>query len=153
MTGYRVGFVVGDAEIVEAFKKVKTNIDSGTPNFLQAAAIAALGDEEHVAESIGEYREKRDVLISALESVGLEKAQTEATFYIWQKVPDDMSSEDFAKKLLAPEIAVVATPGSWISDRTAEGLNPGEGFVRFALVPTVEQVREAAERIRNNLKI
>jgi LL-diaminopimelate aminotransferase len=120
---------------------------------LQAAAIAALADEKHVAESITEYREKRDVLIAALESVGLPKAQTEATFYVWQKVPDGMSSEDFAKKLLAPEIAVVATPGSWISDRTAEGLNPGEGFVRFALVPTVEQVREAAERIRNNLKI
>jgi LL-diaminopimelate aminotransferase len=153
MTGYRVGFVVGDPEIVNAFKKVKTNIDSGTPNFLQAAAIAALADEKHVAKSIAEYREKRDVLISALESVGLEKAQTEATFYVWQKVPDGMSSEDLAKKLLAPEIAIVATPGSWISDKTEEGLNPGEGFVRFALVPTVEQVREAAERIRNNLKI
>ena len=153
MTGYRVGFVVGDAEIIDAFKKVKTNVDSGTPNFLQAAAIAAFEDEKHVAESIAEYREKRDVLISALESVGLKKTQTEATFYVWQKVPNGMSSEDFAKKLLAPEIAVVATPGSWISDETADGLNPGEGFVRFALVPTVEQVREAAERIRNNLKI
>ncbi|MCF7836112.1 aminotransferase class I/II-fold pyridoxal phosphate-dependent enzyme [Candidatus Gracilibacteria bacterium] len=153
MTGYRVGFVVGDSEIVDAFKKVKTNIDSGTPNFLQAAAIAAFADEKHVTDSIEEYREKRDILISALEAVGLEKAQSEATFYVWQKVPDGMSSEDFAKKLLAPEIAVVATPGSWISDETAEGLNPGEGFVRFALVPTVEQVREAADRIRNNLKI
>jgi len=152
MTGYRVGFVVGDSRIVEAFKKVKTNIDSGTPNFLQDAAITALEDESHVTESITEYREKRDILIDALESIGLEKAQSDATFYIWQKVPTGMSSEEFAKKLLAPEIAIVATPGSWISDKTADDKNPGEGFVRFALVPTVAQVREAAERIRSNLK-
>lgn len=153
MTGYRVGFVVGDPEIVSAFKKVKTNIDSGTPNFLQAAAIAALTDEQHVEQSIAEYREKRDILSAALASVGLEKAKTEATFYIWQKVPSGMTSEEFAKRLLAPEIAVVATPGAWISDKTENGENPGDGFVRFALVPTVAQVREAAERIRNNLKI
>lgn len=163
MTGYRVGFVVGDPKIVDAFKKVKTNIDSGTPNFLQAAAITALSDENHVTESIAEYREKRDILIEALASIGLEKAKTDATFYIWQKVPSGMTSEDFAKKLLAPEIAVVATPGAWISDIVKsplfgkEGvggdLNPGEGFVRFALVPTVEKVREAADRIKQNLKI
>jgi len=148
MTGYRVGFVVGDPDIVAAFKKVKTNIDSGTPNFLQDAAIAALSDENHVEESIEEYREKRDLLVEAFTSLGLPEAKTEATFYVWQKVPEGMTSEEFAKKLLAPEIAVVATPGSWISDQTADGLNPGEGFVRFALVPTVEQVKEAAERIK-----
>ncbi len=152
MTGYRVGFVVGDEKIVSAFKKVKTNIDSGTPNFLQEAAITALTDEQHVENSIAEYREKRDVLITALADTGLPRAKTDATFYIWQKTPDGISSEDFAKKLLAPEIAIVATPGSWISDETSDGLNPGEGFVRFALVPTVEKVREAAERIRQNLK-
>ncbi|MCF7846433.1 MAG: aminotransferase class I/II-fold pyridoxal phosphate-dependent enzyme [Candidatus Peribacteraceae bacterium] len=167
MTGYRVGFVVGDPKIVDAFKKVKTNIDSGTPNFLQAAAIAALSDEKHVLESIEEYREKRDILTSAFEAIGLPKCVPEATFYVWQKVPGGMTSEEFAKKLLAPEIAVVATPGAWISDTIKidsksplfrkEGvggdLNPGEGYVRFALVPTVEKVREAAERIKSNLKI
>lgn len=153
MTGYRVGFVAGDPEIIGAFKKVKTNIDSGTPNFLQDAAVAALADEEHVSQSSEEYQEKRDILIDAFTSLGLPEAKTEATFYIWQKVPEGMTSEEFAKKLLAPEIAVVATPGSWISDETADGLNPGEGFVRFALVPTVEQVKEAAEKIKQNLKI
>ena len=153
MTGYRVGFVAGDPEIISAFKKVKTNIDSGTPNFLQDAAIAALADEKHVAKSREEYREKRDILIEAFTSLGLPEAKTEATFYVWQKVPEGLSSEEFAKKLLAPEIAVVATPGSWISDKTADGLNPGEGFVRFALVPTIGQVKEAAEKIKANLKI
>lgn len=153
MTGYRVGFVVGDPKIVDAFKKIKTNIDSGTPNFLQDAAIEALKDEKHVEESIAEYREKRDILCEAFESVGLEVRKPPATFYIWQQAPEGMSSEEFAKKLLAPKIAVVGTPGSWISDATNEGLNPGEGFVRFALVPTVDQVKEAAERIKQNLKV
>ncbi|MBU1089375.1 aminotransferase class I/II-fold pyridoxal phosphate-dependent enzyme [Patescibacteria group bacterium] len=152
MTGYRVGFVAGDAEILDGLKKVKTNIDSGTPNFLQDAAIAAFTDEQHVEKSIAEYREKRDILTAAFESIGLEKCEPAATFYIWQRVPDGMTSEDFARKLLAPKIAVVATPGSWISDVTEDGANPGEGFVRFALVPTVAEVREAAERIRRNLK-
>lgn len=153
MTGYRVGFVVGDPEIIDAFKKIKTNVDSGTPNFLQDAAIEALRDEKHVEQSIAEYREKRDILCEAFENVGLEVRKPPSTFYLWQKVPKGTTSEEFAKKLLAPEIAVVGTPGSWISDKTSDGLNPGEGFVRFALVPTVDQVREAAERIRKNLKI
>ena len=152
MTGYRIGFVVGDAEIIDAFKKVKTNIDSGTPNFLQDAAIAALTDEQHVKKSIEEYREKRDILTAALESIGLEKCEPAAAFYIWQRVPNGMSSEDFAKKLLTPKIAIVATPGSWISNVTENGENPGESFVRFALVPTITEVKEAAERIRQNLK-
>jgi LL-diaminopimelate aminotransferase len=152
-TGYRVGWVVGDLEIIDAFKKVKTNIDSGTPNFMQEATIAALGDEKHVEDSIAEYREKRDLIVEAFTSLGLPAAKTEATFYIWQRVPDGMSSEEFAKKLLAPEIAIVATPGSWISDETADGLNPGEGFVRFALVASVEDTKKAAQRIKENLKL
>jgi LL-diaminopimelate aminotransferase len=152
MTGYRVGFVAGDPTVIDAFKKIKTNIDSGTPNFLQDAAIAALTDEKHVQASIEEYREKRDIMVEALTSVGLEKCEPQATFYIWQKVPAGMTSEEFATKLLDPKIAVVCTPGSWISDTTADGLNPGEGYVRFALVPTVEQAKEAAERIKRNLR-
>lgn len=153
MTGYRVGFVAGDSEILAAFKKVKTNIDSGTPNFIQDAALTALGDEQHVEQSREEYREKRDILMTAFVETGLTKCEPSATFYVWQKVPTGLTSEEFAKKLLAPEIGIVATPGSWISDPTLEGLNPGEDFVRFALVPTVEQVKKAAERIKANLKI
>lgn len=153
MTGYRVGFVVGDAEIIAAFRKVKTNIDSGTPAFLQDAAIAALTDESHVEEARKEYLEKKQILVEAFNSLGLPEAKPEATFYIWQKIPAGFTSEEFAKKLLAPEIGVIATPGSLISDTTVDGINPGEGFVRFALVPTVAKVREAAERIKKHLKI
>ena len=63
-------------------------------------------------------------------------------------MPDGYSSLDFSKKLLEKDIAVVTTPGSWIS-QDAHGVNPGEGFVRFALVPPIERVREAAQRIKN----
>ena len=70
----------------------------------------------------------------------------------WQRVPDGMTSVEFATSLLAPEVAIVTTPGAWLSDETNDGLNPGEGFVRFALVPSIEQTREAAEKI-GNLKL
>lgn len=152
MTGWRIGWVAGDPDLIATFKKLKTNVDSGTPNFVQAAAIAALNDEQHVLAFREEYKQKRDILTEALQSVGLEVKPSEGTFYMWQKVPDGMTSVEFATKLLDPEIGIVVTPGAWISDVTPEGLNPGEGYVRFALVPTVEKVREAAEKIKN-LKI
>ena len=147
MTGYRVGWVAGDEQIVATFKKVKMNLDSGTPNFIQEGAIAALSDEEHVRQSRGEYARKRDILADALVSSGLEDCRPAATIYLWQKVPAGYSSLDFAARLLDPEIAVVTTPGAWISDETESGLNPGEGFVRFALVPSMEDTLKAAERI------
>ncbi|MBI3070722.1 MAG: aminotransferase class I/II-fold pyridoxal phosphate-dependent enzyme [Deltaproteobacteria bacterium] len=148
MTTYRVGFVAGDKRIVDAFKKVKTNIDSGTATFVQDAAVAALADETHVAEMRADYRAKRDVLVGALKGIGLADAAPDATLYVWQPVPRGMTSVEFAKRLLAPEVALVTTPGAWVSDVTAEGLNPGEGFVRFALVPSMEETREAAERLK-----
>ena len=150
MTGYRVGWVAGDERIVDLFKKLKTNIDSGTPNFVQEAAIAALNDENHAQEMRDLYRNKRDILIDALMSVGLDVNIPEATFYLWQKAPDGMDSMEFAKRFLTDNIAVVVTPGSWISYECKGGLNPGTNYVRFALVPTLEEVRIAAERIRQH---
>ncbi len=146
MTTYRVGWLAGDSRIVDIFKKVKTNIDSGTPTFIQDAAAAALLDETHVDLFRKEYKKKRDIMCDALVSAGLEDCRPDATLYIWQKTPD-VSSVDFAKRLLS-EIAIVTTPGSWIS-RDVDGINPGEGYVRFALVPSISECRKAAERIRN----
>jgi LL-diaminopimelate aminotransferase len=145
MTGYRVGFVAGDAEAVAAFKKVKTNIDSGTPFFVQDAAVAALRDEAHVEAMREGYRRRRDLLLDGFARLGLEKCVPDATLYIWQKVP--MDAVEFCKRLLRPKIAIVATPGDWISDLTDDGCNPGSGFVRFALVPSEDDVTEAADRI------
>jgi len=147
MTGYRVGWVAGDERIVAAFKKVKTNIDSGTPNFVQEAAIAALGDEEHVRASRADYARKREILADALVGSGLQDCRPAATIYLWQRVPEGYLGVDFATRLLDPAIAVVTTPGAWISQPTESGLNPGERFVRFALVPSVDDTLRAAERI------
>jgi LL-diaminopimelate aminotransferase len=152
MTGYRVGWVAGNTEIIAAFKKVKTNIDSGTPTFIQKAAIAALNDEEHVEAMRNLYNQKREILIPALKAAGFPDADLEATFYLWQPIPSGFKdSVELAKRLLAPEIGVIVTPGQWISD-TFEGVNPGQKFVRFALVPSVEETKRAAERIAKSLK-
>jgi LL-diaminopimelate aminotransferase len=80
---------------------------------------------------------------------GLPECRPDATLYIWQKVPEGMSSLEFATKLLDPEVAIVTTPGEWISDQTASGHNPGDGFVRFAMVPDIEKTKEAADKLKN----
>lgn len=148
MTCYRVGWVAGDKRILDVYKKVKPNIDSGTATFIQDAAIAALKDESHVEELRKDYRKKRDLIVDTLTSIGLEECKPQGTIYIWQKVPKGYSSLEFAKKLLDREVAIVTTPGSWLSEE-AHGVNPGEGYIRFALVPPMEKVEEAAERLKN----
>jgi LL-diaminopimelate aminotransferase len=148
MTGWRIGWIAGDRRIVSLFRKLKTNIDSGTPTFIQDAAAAALGDEAHVREMLDEYRLKRDVLVDALAAAGLPRRVPEGTLYLWQRVPAGMSSLDFSARLMEPDVAVVCTPGDLIAEETADGSNPGEGWVRFALVPTVDDVRRAAARIQ-----
>ncbi|OHD72859.1 MAG: hypothetical protein A2V99_01505 [Spirochaetes bacterium RBG_16_67_19] len=147
MTGYRIGWVMGDPELVAIFRKTKTNIDSGTPTFLQDAAVAALGEEEHVEGFRREYRAKRDLLCAALVKAGLPDCTPASTLYVWQRVPKGMSSVQFATFLLDEKLAIVTTPGSWIAEPTADGKNPGEGYVRFALVPSLEDTRLAAERL------
>jgi LL-diaminopimelate aminotransferase len=152
MTGYRVGFVAGDAKVIEVFKRLKTNIDSGTPNFVQDAAIVALDDDKHRGFMCDLYLQKRAILKEAIEAMGLEFTASPSTFYIWQKVPAHLTDVEFAKKLLNPEIALIVTPGSLISDpctlANGESVNPGAGYVRFALMPTLEQMKVAAERLK-----
>ncbi len=145
MTGYRVGFVCGDERLVQIFKRLKTNVDSGVPNIIQDAAAIALDDDTHVESMRHLYREKRDILLPALKSMGLEIVSPAATFYVWQKVPG--GDVEFAKKLLDPSIGIVVTPGSLISDTCGDNINPGHGYVRFALMPTVEEIKEAAKKL------
>jgi LL-diaminopimelate aminotransferase len=147
MTCWRVGWICGDRRIVGVYRKMKTNVDSGTPTFIQDAAAAALTDEAHVEQMRAEYRRKRDITAEALTAAGLPRCVPEGTLYIWQRVPDGMSSLEFAEMLMQPEIAVVCTPGSLLADEVEGGLNPGEGFVRFALTPEMDDVERAAERI------
>lgn len=147
MTCYRVGWVMGDPELVAIFRKVKTNIDSGTATFIQDATVAALADEAHVQNFRDEYRRKRDILCRALVRAGLQDCTPVSTLYVWQRVPKGMSSLEFAALLLEEKTAIVTTPGNWIAEATADGANPGEGYVRFALVPSLEDTRLAAERV------
>lgn len=145
MTGWRVGWVAGDSRIVDVFKKVKTNIDSGTPNFIQDAAVAALSDEKHVEDLRKLVKQKRDLICGALAKIGLPDCTPKASLYIWQKAPEGMSGEDFAK-ILIEKAHCVTTPGEWLSDKVGDQ-NPGEGHVRFAMVPDLDSVKQAAERI------
>ena len=146
MTGYRVGWLCGDESIISAFRKLKTNIDSGTPTFIQDAAISALKDEAHVDKMREDYKIKRDILVNALTSIGLDDCTPDASLYIWQKIPKGIDSIAFAKRLLQKDTAIVVTPGASFSI-DFNGFNPGKDYVRFALVPTMQECRDAAKRI------
>ncbi len=149
MTGWRVGWIAGDPRIVELFRKLKTNVDSGAPTFIQDAAVAALADEEHVREMRDGARRKRDALVAGLEAAGLPRCVPEAALYVWQRAPEGVSSLELAERLMEPDVGVICTPGSLIADEVqGEGKrNPGEGYVRFALTALEEDVQKAADRI------
>jgi LL-diaminopimelate aminotransferase len=148
MTGYRIGFVCGDERLVALFRKVKTNVDSGTPTFIQDAAITALRDEAHVERMRMVYKERRDILVDALCKIGCEVLMPKATLYVWAKAPKGLDGMGFASRLLAPDIGVVCTPGLALGEPLQDNSYPGKDYVRFALVPKTEDVKEAAIRIR-----
>lgn len=147
MTGYRVGFVCGDERIIGIFKRLKTNIDSGVANIIQEAGIAALADDTHPTRMRDLYRKKRDILTNALRAMGFDPKEPEATFYVWLNVRG--SDVEFAKNLLEPVFGIIVTPGSLISERCADGSNPGEGYVRFALMPPIPDIEEAVRRLHS----
>ncbi len=153
MTGYRVGWACGDQQIVSALGKVKVNMDSGTPCFVQTAAAAALRDESHIDVMRAEYRKNMAVLCRGLEAAGLPGARPRGALYIWQKGPEGMSSAEFCKRLLAPEVAVAALPGEALAPPLEDGTSPGEGYVRFSLTALPERVQEAARRIEAHLEL
>jgi len=140
MTGWRLGFAVGNSGVIEALGRIKSNIDSGAFNAVQWAGIAALeGDQQPVADMQNTYRERRDILIAGLQKAGLHPQIPKATFYVWCPNPRGYSSRDFTSLLLR-EAGIVTTPGSGFGD-------PGEGYVRMALTVSAERIREAVERI------
>ena len=152
MTGWRVGFMAGDPDIIKIFLSAKENMDSGCANFVQYAAAKAYEDEEHVKEMRAEYDRKRKLIMDATQKAGLPKGYAEGTFYIWQRIPEGIKSVEFAEKLLEEEYAIVVTPGPALAITDENGNNAGEGFVRFALVPTEEDTAEAAEKIIKAIK-
>ncbi|MDD5224868.1 MAG: LL-diaminopimelate aminotransferase [bacterium] len=140
MTGWRIGFAAGNAELIAGLRKVKTNIDSGAFQAVQEAGIAALSSPPEITEGIRTiYRERRDILARALKQAGLAFELPEATFYLWARVPADQDSAGYTT-LLLEKAGVVVTPGSGFG-RT------GEGYIRFALTKDKDRIAEAARRI------
>ncbi|MCD6733372.1 MAG: succinyldiaminopimelate transaminase [Burkholderiaceae bacterium] len=145
--GLRSGFVAGDASILQRFLLYRTYHGSAMSLPVQAASIAAWGDEAHVAENRQMYRSKFDAVTPVLARV-LETARPEAGFYLWARVPggDDQA---FCRDLYA-QYNVLLLPGSFLA-REQDGRNPGSGFVRIALVDTLAGCVEAAARIERFL--
>ena len=126
MTGWRIGMVVGNAEMVDALKRVKSNMDSGIPQAIQHAAIEALrGPQDCIEEHNTIYQRRRDLVIEVLNNIGLEAKPPRASLYIWAKVPEGYNSVDFTDDLLE-QVGVVVTPG------VGYGKN-GEGYIRLSL--------------------
>ena len=142
MTGYRSGFVAGDAALIQALKQFRPTIGTAPQEFVQRASVVAWGDEEHVERARASYRAKRDVLVSTLSRHGLRLAGGPASMYLWVATPDGASSEDFAARLL--DRGVLVAPGSYLGAS-------GEGYVRFALVPTLTECERAAEILEDAL--
>lgn len=140
MTGWRAGAVVGNPDLVEAYWRLKTNLDSGMFEAVQEAAVAALAsDQSFVAEMCAVYLRRRDTLVAALRAIGVDVTAPKGTIYLWAPVPAGETSASFTERLLE-EAAVVVSPGA------AYGAS-GEGFIRMSLTTPDDRLNEAAERI------
>ena len=144
--GMRSGFVAGDAVIMKQFALYRTYHGSAMSLVVQAASKAAWSDEEHVVANRALYRDKFMQVTPLLAEV-LEVALPDAGFYLWAKIPAKLKLDDaaFAKALLE-QYNVTVLPGSYLA-REANGINPGDNFIRMALVATTEECVEAAKRI------
>ena len=146
MTGARVSFLVGRPDVVGAFKKLRQQIDFGMFIPIQKAAIAALtGPLDMVKEQCKEYERRRDVLCNGLKSLGLDVCVSGGSMFVWCKIPDYCKTSEEFTIMLMEKTGVIVTPGS------SFGPN-GEGYVRFALVLDENEIKEAIESMRANLK-
>lgn len=142
MTGWRVGFAVGNAEAVGVLAKVKNNLDSGQFNAIQHAAAEALSNTDHpdVRAMTDLYRQRRDMVVTALQEMGIKVDSPRASFYIWARCPDGYTSMEFVSKLL-DEVAVVVIPGNGFGQS-------GEGYFRITLTVDTPRLREAMDRVK-----
>ncbi|NWG04316.1 MAG: LL-diaminopimelate aminotransferase [Syntrophaceae bacterium] len=141
MTGWRIGFAVGHAEIISGLGRVKTNIDSGLFQAIQEAGTEALNHlDTPLPEIIITYEKRRDVMVKGLQEIGLEVDCPKATFYLWIGVPKGFTSSQFAT-LLLERAGIVATPGNGFGEA-------GEGYIRMALTVSEIRLKEAIERLK-----
>jgi succinyldiaminopimelate transaminase len=142
MTGYRSGFVAAPAEVIAALKAYRPNAGTAPQEFVQRASVVAWDDERHVEATRERYRRKRDVLLPVLAAAGWEVVASDATMYLWVAVPSGESAEDVALRLLAH--GVIVAPGTFFGPS-------GEGYIRFALVPALEECETAAAILEEHL--
>ncbi len=136
MTGYRSGAIVGDPEAIAALKALRATTGTASPEFVQGAAIAAWSDDEHAVERRAIFAEKRRILRAAFNELGYETVASHAGLYLWIRVDDDLA---FTDRLLNE--GIVVSPGRFFGPG-------GEGFIRLALVPTVDECIAAADTLR-----
>jgi LL-diaminopimelate aminotransferase len=140
MTGWRLGFAIGNKDAVEGLGAIKSNIDSGVFQAVQLAGIEALKNYDALVKDIMPvYEKRRDLMVKGLNEAGLKVAPSKATFYLWVSIPEGYTSADFAAKLL--ELGVVVTPGNMFGE-------PGEGYIRMALTQKLDRLEEAINRIK-----
>jgi len=139
MTGYRSGFVCASRAVCDALRKFRPTVGTAPQEFVQRASVAAWSDEAHVEEVRALYGRKREAVLPALLESGLHVSASEATFYLWVEVGD---SEEFARRML--EHGLVVAPGSFFGPA-------GDGYARFALVPTQAACERAASILREVL--
>ena len=145
MTGWRIGFCVGNEDAVAGLGKVKTNIDSGVFQAIQYAGVEALLRNGKIPEQLSDvYQKRRDRVIEGLRSCGFKPFVPQAAFYVWCPVPGGMDSKTFARRLLA-EAGVVVTPGVGFGEH-------GEGYFRITLTQREEKLEEALVRIQGVAK-
>ena len=149
MTGFRCGWVAGHKDAIKGLRKIKSQIDSGCPMFIQRAVIRGLAEyksdkkPEIVENTVKIYEKRRDVLVKGLNDIGWKTDKPKATFYVWTQIPEEycnLSCMEFVKKLI--DIGVILTPGIGFGQY-------GEGFVRFALTQPETRIKEAIERIES----
>jgi LL-diaminopimelate aminotransferase len=146
MTGWRVGWVAGNRGVVERYRRLKTNLDSGMFDALQLASVAALTIARDFPAEMSEiYRRRRDLMVESLAAIGLPCSPPKATPYIWVRVPDGYTSASFTE-LVLEEAAVVVSPGPSFGPS-------GEGYVRLSLTVPDVRLEEAARRIASSLRV
>ena len=147
MAGWRIGFAVGNARLIEALSRVKSYLDYGAFTPVQAAACAALnGPQEIVEFNRNLYRKRRDVLVESFGRAGWDIPPPEASMFAWAPIPEqfqELGSMEFAKRLLT-EAHVAVAPGVGFGEE-------GEGFVRIALVENEQRLRQAARGVKRML--
>jgi succinyldiaminopimelate transaminase len=142
MTGFRSGFVAGDPELIAALRHYRPNVGTAPQEFVQRASVVAWGDEQHVLRAREAYARKRALLLDVLGRKGLRDVGGPATMYLWIAVPPGETSEQHAERLL--ERGVLVTPGSFLGPS-------GEGYVRYALVPTEKECARAVAILEDAL--